>query len=281
MRRLQVGFFLVLSIRLNLFFDYSQLSNSRYLAKAEKPERIQANFQLILENWQEAIWRETVLLYTAQLPPRRFSGLLKQASQLGSLAAQLALDCLREYPRPEKLDAQLQQELEGLKQVVTHAKYQTLEALLAAQDWKKADQETYRLMITTVGKEEGQWFKREELLNFPCEDLLAIDGLWRKYSQGRYGFSVQKEIYVKCGAKLDGNYPGDTIWEKFGEEVGWRVNGSWVRYDDLNWGGMGVPGHLPLWRYLELVVFRLPFVGRVYVRCHFSSLASRLVKCNP
>ena len=130
--------------------------------------------------------------------------------------------------------------------MVTHAKYQTLEALLAAQDWKKADQETYRLMITTVGKEEGQWFDRKELLNFPCEELLTIDGLWRKYSQDHYGFSVQKEIYVKCGGKLDGNYPGDTIWEKFGDEVGWRVNGSWVRYYDLNWGGIGVPGHLPI-----------------------------------
>ncbi|MGA1265459.1 MAG: GUN4 domain-containing protein, partial [Prochlorothrix sp.] len=244
-----------------------------YLAKAEKETRIQANFQLILDHWQEAIWRETVLLYTAQLPPKRFSALLKQASQLGSEAAQLALDCLREYPRPEKLDAQLQQELAGLRQAVTHAKYRTLEALLAAQDWKKADQETYRLMITTVGKEEGQWFEREELLNFPCEDLLAIDGLWRKYSQGRYGFSVQKEIYVKCGAKLDGQYPGDKIWEKFGDSVGWRVeNGKWLRYDNLKWGGTGVPGHLPFVTGVGLYWFG----GGGVV----SSLASRLVDCS-
>jgi len=218
-----------------------------YLAKAETEERIRANFQLVLENWQEASWRETVLLYTAQLPPRRFSALLKQAARLGSLAAQLAEDCLREYPRPEKLDAQLQQELEGLRQVVTHAKYQTLEALLAAQDWKKADQETYRLMITTVGKEEGQWFDREELLNFPCEELLTIDGLWRKYSQDRYGFSIQKEIYARCGGILDGTDPSGEMWKKFASEVGWYVKEDW--WGDIRWDGTGVLGHLPYCTY--------------------------------
>jgi len=113
-------------------------------------------------------------------------------------------------------------------------RYQPLEQYLKAQQWKEADQETYRLMITTVGKKEGNWFTETELRNFPCEDLRAIDGLWVKYSNGRFGFSVQKKIYVECGAKLDGKYPGDKIWEKFGDLVGWRRNGVWLYYSDLN-----------------------------------------------
>ena len=131
-------------------------------------------------------------------------------------------------------------------------------------------------MITTVGKEKGQWFEREELLNFPCEELLTIDRLWRKYSNDRYGFSVQKEIYVRCGAKLDGKYPGDEIWEKFGTAVGWRVNNQWQSYSDLTWNSIYIPGHLPTSRGWDGLVV----VGLVWC-CVISSLASRLVNCSP
>ncbi|MEO1068401.1 MAG: GUN4 domain-containing protein [Cyanobacteria bacterium J06638_6] len=101
--------------------------------------------------------------------------------------------------------------------------------------WKEADEETYRLMITTVGKEEGQVFGAEELLNFPCKELLAIDGLWVHYSQGKFGFSVQKEINLskKVGGIADGRYPKEAF-EKFGNRVGWRENPAWkfrIKYD--------------------------------------------------
>ncbi|MGA1285097.1 MAG: GUN4 domain-containing protein [Prochlorothrix sp.] len=123
--------------------------------------------------------------------------------------------------------------------------YGRLRELLKAGQWKEADQETTKRMLEATNRTKEGWFRDSDLLNFPCADLKTIDQLWVRASQGRYGFSVQKEIYVKCGAKLDGNYPGDKIWEKFGEEVGWRVNGRWLSYRDLAWGGTGVPGHLP------------------------------------
>jgi hypothetical protein len=126
--------------------------------------------------------------------------------------------------------------------------YTRLRDLLRLGQWQEADYETRKRMMEATGRTGEGWFRNEDLLNFPCADLKTIDRLWVQASQGRYGFSVQKEIYVKCGGQLDGKYPSDTsdtIWEKFGEEVGWRVNGSWLRHDDLNWGGIGVPGHLP------------------------------------
>jgi len=126
------------------------------------------------------------------------------------------------------------------------ANFEKLRDLLKAQQWKEADYETYRLMITIVGRKEGDYFRKEELLNFPCKDLKTIDRLWVQASQGRYGFSVQKEIYVRCGAKLDGEYPGEKIWKKFGTEVGWCVNDSWKSYSDLTWDSIYVPGHLPV-----------------------------------
>jgi energy-coupling factor transporter ATP-binding protein EcfA2 len=126
-------------------------------------------------------------------------------------------------------------------------KYHALADLLATGEWRKADQETYRLMITTVGKKEGQWFDREDLESFPCEDLLTLDRLWVQYSNGKFGFSVQKKIYVECGATLDGKYPGDEIWDKFGDRVGWRKDDKWLSSTDLKYDPRNSPiGELPV-----------------------------------
>ncbi|WP_082209880.1 GUN4 domain-containing protein [Fischerella sp. PCC 9605] len=84
--------------------------------------------------------------------------------------------------------------------------YTKLRDLLAAHNWKEADEETYRVMIQAVGKKDGDWFTSEELLNFPCTDLRTIDHLWVEYSNGQFGFSVQKEIYLSVGGKPDGKY---------------------------------------------------------------------------
>ena len=89
--------------------------------------------------------------------------------------------------------------------------YTRLRDLLKARDLKAADNETYLRMLEVVGRKKGDYIRSEELLNFPCADLKTIDHLWVQYSQGHFGFSVQKEIYVACGAKLDGKYPGDKI----------------------------------------------------------------------
>jgi hypothetical protein len=145
-------------------------------------------------------------------------------------------------------------------------KYNKLMNYLAGASWKEADQETYRLMITTVGKEEGQYFEPKDLLNFPCEDLKTIDSLWVKYSNGHFGFSVQKKIYVECGAKLDGNYPGDKVWEKFGDRVGWRA-GGWLDYNDLNPSLTCPQGNFPVafWRWRGLGDFNGKFGGLGFI----------------
>lgn len=116
-------------------------------------------------------------------------------------------------------------------------RYADLEGYLQNGEWKKADKETYRLMITEVGKKEGQWFDSEDLLNFPFEPLKTIDGLWVCYSEGRFGFSVQKKIYEeKCGGISNGKYDSKALL-KFLDEVGWKE----LRYDILS-----PKGHLPL-----------------------------------
>ena len=141
--------------------------------------------------------------------------------------------------------------------------YTRLRDLLAAKNWKEADEQTFRVMIQAVGTEYGDYFTSDKLLNFPCTDLRTIDHLWVKYSLGHFGFSVQKEIYLSVGGKADGKYYKET-WEKFGDRVGWRVERSWINYSEVTFDTSSLRGHLPL-------------ASRVFGR---SSLASRLVKCN-
>ncbi|WP_448571640.1 GUN4 domain-containing protein [Trichothermofontia sp.] len=145
-------------------------------------------------------------------------------------------------------------------------RYQQLEEYLKNGQWREADKETYRLMITEVGKKEGQWFDRDDLLEFPCEPLRAIDGLWVKYSSGRFGFSIQKHIYLskEIGGIADGQYH-EEAWTKFCHAVGWQEDGSYASYDRLIFNTSAPRGHLPLSEEISV---------------RFSSLASRLVKCN-
>ncbi|MEH1889234.1 MAG: GUN4 domain-containing protein [Nostoc sp.] len=149
--------------------------------------------------------------------------------------------------------------------------YTRLRDLLAAKNWREADQENYLVMIQAVGKKDGDWFTPDELLNFPCTDLRTIDRLWVEYSNGHFGFSVQKEIYLSVGGKADGKYY-QKVWEKFGDRVGWRVkinwiSWDWISYSDVNFDTGSPVGHLPLF-------LRVGGVGG------FSSLASRFVNCN-
>ncbi|TVQ13986.1 MAG: NACHT domain-containing protein [Leptolyngbya sp. DLM2.Bin27] len=226
-------------------YEFAHLSFQEYLAAAEVARTGQE--ELLYERFAEDWWKPTILLYAAHVKPAR---LLREMIDRGAI--DLADACWQDTTK--RLDPELEDELRGLGRTVTASRYQKLEEFLKNGQWKEADQETYRLMITTVGKEEGQFFEPDELLNFPCEELLAIDGLWVKYSRGKWGFSVQKRIYVECGAKLDGNHPGVKIWEEFGDRVGWRKDGGWIyRYDSLtNDLSLSPEGEFPLegWRWV-------------------------------
>lgn len=228
------------------YYEFPHLSFQGYFAAGKLDAAGVNGLNLLLENWSNVWWRETILLYTAQLPPGELTQVIRHACDLGKDAAQLAYDCLREYRNPEKLNDSLQHDLKKLNADVKTLRYQHLEEFLQNGQWKEADEETYRLMITAVGKEEGQYFEPDELINLPCEELLSIDGLWVKYSQGKWGFSVQKRVYVECGAKLNGQYPGDGMWKEFCNRLGWRKDGKWLGYDSLTFDlSLSASGEFP------------------------------------
>ncbi|MDE5110478.1 MAG: GUN4 domain-containing protein, partial [Trichodesmium sp. St7_bin2_1] len=81
--------------------------------------------------------------------------------------------------------------------------YTKLRNLLVAKNWKEADLETGKRMLEVAGRESQGWLFSEDVENFPCQDLGTIDKLWVKYSGGKFGFSVQKQIYQDLGGTKD------------------------------------------------------------------------------
>ncbi|WP_225895734.1 caspase, EACC1-associated type [Dendronalium phyllosphericum] len=120
--------------------------------------------------------------------------------------------------------------------------YTKLRDLLKAGEWKQADSETYVVMLEALGRRENDWIGGEELLNFPCPDLRTIDRLWLEYSDRRFGFSVQKEIYLSVGGKADGQYD-EEAWRMLCDRVGWTVNNRY--YTQLIFNTSASSGHLP------------------------------------
>jgi len=122
--------------------------------------------------------------------------------------------------------------------------YRKLRDYLAQGKWKEADEETTRVMLAVANRKKKGWLDVEHIDNFPCEDLRTIDQLWVKHSNGRFGFSVQKRIYQGFGGTS--KYDKD-IWEKFGDNVGWRKGGNWLYDTDITFDKKAPEGHLPVY----------------------------------
>jgi len=229
-------------------FEFSHLSFQEFLAAMEIIRTKQED--ILHSHFHEDWWKQVILLYVSKV--KKPSDLIRAALNAG--ATDLAFACTQETRKQidEKIKKDLQdlEEQRILKDVeaeVKTSRYQDLENYLEAKEWQEADNETYRLMITAVGKDKGQWFDEKDLREFPCDELLAIDRLWVKHSDGLYGFSVQKQIYVECGGKLDYSFPSDETWNKFCDRTAWKSEGKWVNYPDsfFNNNFMSVKGHLP------------------------------------
>ncbi|MFM6605899.1 MAG: GUN4 domain-containing protein, partial [Dolichospermum sp.] len=145
-----------------------------------------------------------------------------------------------------------QQELKSSLQSSCGVDYRKLRDLLAAGKWKEADEETLRVMLCVGEREREGWLDINSIDNFPCADLRTIDQLWVKYSDGKFGFSVQKRIYQGLGGTREYN---QEIWWKFGDEVGWTKGGSWLYYDSYTFDKKAPEGHFPVVSIMSSIVF--------------------------
>jgi hypothetical protein len=159
----------------------------------------------------------------------------------------------------------------------TGVNYTNLRDLLAAGKWKEADEETTRAMRQAAKREEEGWFRYEDIDNFSCEDLRMIDQLWVSASKGKFGFSVQKEIYESLRGTRE--YNGE-VWNKFGDRVGWRKGGSWLYSSDLTYSDEAPKAHLPAGS-VERDRYYLGWRNGIWLIWEsFSGAFSRLKACN-
>lgn len=147
--------------------------------------------------------------------------------------------------------------------------YTRLNDLLAVGKWKDADKETAKFMLVVAGREKEGWLREEDIYKIPCEDLHIIDQLWVKYSNGCFGFSVQKRIYLGLAETQKYDWK---IWEAFAERVGWKNDKVWLNYNNLTFNLQKTSeGELPALCLLDVIGGG----GK-----KIFSLVSRLVNCN-
>ncbi|ACK73200.1 GUN4 domain protein [Gloeothece citriformis PCC 7424] len=114
-------------------------------------------------------------------------------------------------------------------------RYETLQKALRDGDWFEADIETNKLILELTNKDKDN-LKPEDIQTFPPAPLKVINQLWLKYSQGKFGFSVQLKLYKSVGGTLETTIAKDQkLIEKWGEQLGWRKDHQWRKCEDLDY----------------------------------------------
>lgn len=117
--------------------------------------------------------------------------------------------------------------------------YVPLQAALAQQDFQVADRLTIEKLCELAGglATQRKWLYFTEVQTFPTADLQTINALWLVHSEGKFGFSVQRELWLGVGKN----------WEKLWYQIGWKNGNSWTRYpQEFTWSLDAPKGHLPL-----------------------------------
>jgi hypothetical protein len=117
--------------------------------------------------------------------------------------------------------------------------YQPLQRLLAQQDFQQADVMTLQKMCELAGSAavERKWIYFTEVVNLPIADLITLDQLWLMASAGKFGFSVQRRLWLSVGKDFT------KLWTK----INWKSGNVWTRYpQEFTWDLSAPTGHLPL-----------------------------------
>ncbi|MFP4694224.1 MAG: GUN4 N-terminal ARM-like repeat domain-containing protein [Halothece sp.] len=117
--------------------------------------------------------------------------------------------------------------------------YSPLQEALVKREFQEADRLTLLKRCELAGEQAMQrkWIYFTEVENFPSTDLKTMDQLWYVHSQGKFGFSVQRKLWLSLGK----DFP--KLWEK----IAWKKGNLWTRYpNEFIWDLSAPVGHLPL-----------------------------------
>ena len=122
--------------------------------------------------------------------------------------------------------------------------YSALRNHLTEGDFRKADDETRALLIKLAGEGAVKrgWVYFSEIRGISIKDFQTLDNLWKVASNGKFGYSVQKDIYNQQQKR----------WAKFFKQIDWvtttpgdsAVYRKWPM--EFNYSMDAVRGHLPL-----------------------------------
>jgi tetratricopeptide (TPR) repeat protein len=214
-------------------YDFAHLSFQEYLAALEIARLRQE--EILYPKLEDDRWKAVILYYAGLV--RNPISLIRELQRVKKI--DLADQCLKEVKR---ISPAISNALELLKTEVKDDRYSKLRLLLNSEQWREADEETSQLMLQVAGKEDQGYLEPEDIETFSCENLLTIDNLWVRASNGHFGFSVQKKIWEKCGSPMD--YNDD--YKKFMETVGWLSGGEFVSSSDMKFSITLSPvGELP------------------------------------
>ncbi len=139
--------------------------------------------------------------------------------------------------------------------------YEPLQKALLCEGFEEADRFTNETLrkLAGPGAESRGYVYFSEVEAMPGLDLVTLDRLWKAYSQGRFGFSIQARLLEG----LNGRY--DKLWPR----IGWKKDGEWTRYPKaFDWSLMAPEGHMPL-------INQLRGVRLMDALLHHPDLASR------
>lgn len=130
---------------------------------------------------------------------------------------------------------------EGLVSLKSSAgiNYAQLQDLLARENFLEADKLTIEKLCEIAGEnaQKRKWLYFSEVDSIPITDMQTINNLWLVYSEGKFGYSVQREIWLAVGKN----------WDKLWPKIGWKKGNTWTRYpQEFTWDLSAPTGHLPL-----------------------------------
>ncbi|WP_414571761.1 GUN4 domain-containing protein [Nostoc sp. CCY 9925] len=261
----------------SIYWKSTPFAKLQSLPKNAEPVTSWADRDAAFTNVAEGFWNAAEKLIEAR--KQKF----RQQEEIGSLQN------LKEREEAERVRQEHQFTSNNLSSE-KDVDYTRLHDLLKAEKWKQADEETLAVMLKASGREREGSLDFKSFENFPCADLRTIDQLWVKYSNGHFGFSVQKRIWER--ERKD--------YEKFGEYVGWlkyeivgekenvnkllellgfkeetvtRTQQRWLNYSEFRFNTSSPKGHLP---YKGWGIGDYSGLGVV---C-FSIFAPKLIECN-
>nr|QUE28362.1 Ycf53 [Pseudoerythrocladia kornmannii] len=112
-----------------------------------------------------------------------------------------------------------------------------LQKLLLENNFQEADIYTSKLLCNLANINTRKWLYFSDVNKIPQNELVIVDMLWKIFSQGKFGFSVQRQIWLN----------NDKNWNLLWDKIGWRNQEVLCRYpEEFVWDLTAPIGHLPL-----------------------------------